>query len=63
MKLVNTYYNIELEILENYVTVLSVENPLVYTKIIGDIWKQVNGEDGDFVLSDGDKIKNISKEM
>lgn len=63
MKLVNTYYNFELNIAENQVTVLSVENPVAYTRIIGDMWSQINGEEGSFILSDCEKIKNISKEV
>lgn len=63
MKLVNTYYNFELNIVENQVTVLSVENPVAYTRIIGDMWSQINGEEGSFILSDCEKIKNISKEV
>ena len=63
MKMVNTYYNMEIDILENYITVISVENPIAYAKIIGDMWKQVNGEEGSFILSDAGKVKSISKEM
>lgn len=63
MKLVNAYYSVELDIIENQVTVLSVENPVAYSRIIGDIWHQTNGEEGSFILSDGDKIKSISKEL
>ena len=63
MKLVNTYYNFEVDILENYVTVMSVENHKAYSKLLGDIWHQVNGGEGSFILSDNEKIKNISKEV
>lgn len=63
MKLVNTYYNVELEMNENQITVLSVENPVAYTKIVGDFWHQINGEEGSFILSDAGKIKNIAKEI
>ena len=63
MKLVNTYYNLELEITENKVIVLSVENPAAYSKMVGELWKQINGEEGSFILSDCEKIRNISKEM
>lgn len=63
MKLVNTYYNLEMDIVENQVIVLSVENPIAYAKLVGDLWKQVNGEDGSYILSDCEKVKNISKEI
>ncbi len=63
MKLVNTFYNFELDMKENLVTVLSVENPSAYARIIGNIWKQVDGQVGDFILSDTDKTMSIPKEM
>lgn len=63
MKLVNKNYNLEIGLEENKVTVLTVENADVYTKIVGDIWNQTNGNEGAFILSECEKIKNISKEM
>lgn len=63
MKLVDTYYNFELNMVENQITVLSVENPTAYTKLVGDLWHQINGEEGSFILSDGEKLKNISKDV
>lgn len=63
MKLVNKFYNLEIEFIENQVIVITVENPEAYSKIVGDIWNQVNGNEGDFVLSEREKIKNISKEV
>ncbi len=63
MKLIYPNYNINLELKENQVTVLSVENPKVYAEILGDLWCQMQGNDGAFILSDEEKIKSISKEM
>lgn len=63
MKLINTHYNLEINLLENKIMVLAVENPVAYAELIGDIWRQVNGEEGNFILSDGVKSKNMSKEM
>lgn len=63
MKLVNKFYNIEIELKENQVTVIAVENPEAYSKCVGDIWNQVSGNEGDFILSECDKLKNISKEV
>ena len=63
MKLVNKFYNLEIEFIENQVTVITIENPEAYSKIVGAIWNQVNGDEGDFVLSEREKIKNISKEV
>lgn len=63
MKLVNKFYNIEIELIENQVTIIAVENPEAYSKCVGDIWNQVSGNEGDFILSECDKLKNISKEV
>jgi len=63
MRLVNTYYNLEFDLNENEVLVISVENPAAYAKVVGDMWKQVNGEEGSFVLSEESKVRNISKEV
>ena len=63
MKLINTKYNLDIELVENRVTIISVENPLAYREILENVWNQVMGQEGDFILSDGDKIKNISKEV
>ncbi len=63
MKLIHTGYNLEIDLCENQITVLSVENPNAYSTILCDIWNQVQGGDGEFILSEKDKIKNISKDM
>lgn len=63
MKLIHTGYGLELEIKENQITVLSVENPKAYTTILRDIWSQVQGGEGSFLFSDGEKVKSIAKEM
>lgn len=63
MKLVHTKYDLTLEVKENVVTVLSVENPKAYSEILGDIWNQANGGEGAFILSEGNKIKALSKEI
>jgi len=63
MKLIHMGYDLELEIRENQVTILSVENPKAYAVILQDIWNQTQGGEGGFILTDGEKTKNISKEL
>lgn len=63
MRLVNTYYDVEMDIVENQITVLTVENSTAYADIVRDIWRQSNGEEGKFILSEGEREKNISKEL
>lgn len=38
--LVNTFYNLELRLIENEITVLSLEAPSAYQKIMHDLWQQ-----------------------
>ena len=63
MKLVHTAYPLEIALRENQINVLSIENPAAYSRILEDLWCQTNGQLGDFVLSEGEKIKNMAKEM
>jgi len=63
MKLIHTGYNLDVEIRENQVTVLSVENPKAYTTLLQDIWSQTQGGEGGFILSEGEEVKSISKVM
>lgn len=63
MRLIHTGYHLELVLQENQIIVLSIENPKAYTDMLHDIWNQVQGENGEFILSEQEKIKNISKEM
>lgn len=63
MKLIHTGYDLEIVLRENQITVLSVENPQAYSAILRDIWNQTQGGEGDFILSDNEKMKNISKEI
>ena len=53
--LVNTFYNLELRLIENAITVLSVEAPSAYQKIMHDFWQQYNGNEGSFILSENGK--------
>lgn len=63
MKLVNKVYNIELDIKENQVIVLSIENPTAYAGMLGELWSQYNGGEGNFILSTDNKILKISSDM
>lgn len=63
MKLVNTLYNLEFDLIENQILVLSIENHLVYSNILETLWKQYKGENGDFILSDESKELKLSQKM
>ena len=61
MKLVNTLYNLEFDLIENQILVLSIENHLAYSNILETLWKQYKGEGGDFILSDESKELNYHR--
>ncbi len=63
MKLVYPIVDLHLLFQENMVQVVSVEEPHLFTAMVSDLWRQASGESGEFILSDGDKLKNISKEL
>lgn len=63
MKLVNAKYNLEIIMKENKVDVLVIENPKVMTEIVGEIQLQCEGVEGNFILSDREKIINLDKKM
>ena len=63
MRLVYPAYQLEVFLPENQITVLSIENPTAYSAMLHDMWNQAQGNIGGFILSDGDKIRSISKEM
>lgn len=60
MKLVYPEYDLKMELQENQVFILSVENQRAFSKMVYDLWHQVNGGDGGFILSEEEKIKSIS---
>lgn len=63
MKLIHTEYNLELEIKENQIVVLFIENTRAYCQLMQDLWNQVQGQEGHFILSEKEKRLKISKEM
>ncbi len=63
MKLVHPDYQFQLECREDAVVEFIIENPIAYRKILWDIQEQMDGAEGRFVLSDGDKILSIRKEL
>ena len=65
MKLVCASFGLEMELLENYVTVLVVENAGYLTEIVSSLKKQSEGSEGEegiFVLAENDKIEKIVEE-
>ena len=61
MRIIYAKYGIDLCLEENKITTIVIENPLVMSEVIRDISRQVNGEDGEWILSEQDKIFSIEK--
>ena len=61
MKLVNISSGIDIDINENEVNELIIEHKGLFAKTIEVLIKQANGEEGDFVLSENNKIIKLEK--
>lgn len=57
MKLVNTNLGVQISFHECIPTILAIENPLIMTRFIWTMMKQINGGEGDFILSDEKELK------
>ena len=61
MRIIYSKYGIDLYLEENKITTIVIENPLVMSEVIRNISRQVNGEDGEWILSEQDKIFSVEK--
>lgn len=63
MRLVNVEYGLSLELDETRATILVIEEKAMRLKIIEELYHQYLGEEGNFVLSDGDQVLKIPKSV
>lgn len=63
MRLIHSGYGIDIEVCENEVNLLCIEQKKSFADLIQEILDQKNGKEGNFILSEKDKIHNISKEV
>lgn len=63
MTLLIPKYDLRIKIQENEVNVLCIENHDAYAYIIKNLWQQINGGEGELILSEGEKELKISKNM
>ena len=61
MRLVVPSNGLNVEFYENNVNVLTIENQSVFSSVMGDLWAQYNGLDGEIILSDNDALLKIPK--
>lgn len=60
MKLVQTDMGLAIDIMENIIPLICVESPHVMTQMIAELYSQINGNEGNFVLSE-DKTISFAK--
>ena len=63
MRLVNVSYNIDIEFAENRTEIISIEGPDIYTEFIQELNSQLDGEAGNFVLSEKNDTLKMDKKV
>lgn len=63
MRLVNVSYNIDIEFAENCTEIISIEGPDIYTEFIQGLNSQLDGEAGNFVLSEKNDTLKMDKKV
>ena len=63
MKLTYSTYGIMFELEENKVNVFIIEDPTVLVEVVYSLSEQCEGQEGEFVLSEENKVLNISKNV
>ena len=63
MRLVNVSYNIDIEFAENCTEIISIEGPDIYTEFIQELISQLDGEAGNFVLSEKNDTLKMDKKV
>lgn len=63
MRLINAEWNLDVQFKENMVNQVVIEEPQIYVAILSELYAQINGGEGKFLLSQGEKECSISKDM
>lgn len=63
MKMIHPDYQLEISMLENQITVVTVENPGAYSSILLDIWNGVNGKEARIRFENNGKIIKMDKKV
>lgn len=61
MRLIHNRYDIEFEFIENTMYGLVIENPMVFTEIAEELFRQCEDDEGGFILSENNKLLSVSK--
>lgn len=63
MKFVYPQYQMEIDEVEQHIIVLSIENSKAYRDILSDLCNQIEGLEGEVIISEKERIIKISKEV
>lgn len=63
MKVIYSQYQMEIDVEEQRITVLSIENQKAYREILSDLWNQIEGLEGEMIISENERIMKISKDV
>ena len=63
MRLVNSVLDFDIVLEEGNPFVLIIENKRVFSQVVNQLWKEVGGETGDWVLSNCEKSLSLSKNV
>lgn len=62
MRLVHAEYQIDIILQENEIAIFVIESPVMFSKVLEELYRQCNGEKGEFVLSEREQLKNLAKD-
>ena len=62
MKLIYEKYGICIELIENQVVTLVIENQKVFSEFVQNLNQQINGDEGELMLSNEDKVLSFAKQ-
>lgn len=61
MKLIYAKYGMELILEETQISTLVIENPVVLCDMLQDLANQINGNEGEWIFSEADKVFSLAK--
>ena len=63
MRLVYAKYEIEIQLRENEVYTLVLEQPALFTDFLRNLMAQIDGMEGELILSEGDQQLSVAKNV
>lgn len=61
MKMLHEKCELNINLIENHPTCLIIEDQHTYSDVIADLWNQINGGDGGWILSERESLLQINK--